>query len=147
MKKQTIWGVVFAMLSTLSLAVASNPTAVSVFAVSESTTKVYSFFQPVPDAPAAMCLLYAGIASGITLMLSVAYLFRGKKSWLKWIVGGSFVSMTLAVLPLVIKSEPIVLPNMLHPLTMGVVSMLSYFLLRSDKTAAEEPEGERLSLH
>ncbi len=144
MKKRTVWATVMAALSILAVMVASSPVSVRVFRTQSGTMGVYSFFQFIEDAPAAMCLLYAGICSGITLMISVAYLIRKKTGWLKGILGFAFASATLAVLPLLIRSEPMVLPNMAHPLAMTCVCVVAILLLRSQRFASDEPKGERL---
>ncbi len=147
MKKRTAWSVVLMVLCAVSLMVASNPTSVTVFRTGDTVAKHYSFFQQVVEAPVAMCLLYAAIFSGISLMLSVAFLIRKKNRWLKWIGGFSFLSMTLAVMPLVIRSETVVLPNMAHPLAMCTTSVIAYVLLRSTKDKEDEaPKGERLQV-
>ncbi len=148
MKKRTVWSVVLMVLCALSLMVASNPTAVTVFRTGDSVARRYSFFQPIAEAPIAICLLYAAISNGVALMISVVFLIRKKNRWLKWILGLSFASMTLAVMPLIIRSEPVVLPNMVHPLAMCATSVMAYVLLRTTKEAADEtPKGERLPVH
>lgn len=149
MKNKTIWGSMMTMLSVIAVMVASYPAAVKVFHQGDATAKVYSFFQQVPDSPIAMCLLFAALLSGVSLMLSVAFLVRHRLGWLKGIIGASFASVTLAALPIVARPDPMVLPNMGHPLSMATVCVLAYLLHHSMKKNpdAEEPKGERLSLH
>lgn len=148
MKKRTIWSVVLMVLCAISLMVASNPTSVTVFHPGDSASRVYSFFQLMPEAPIGICLLYAAIANGIALMMSVVFMILKKNVWLKWIGGCSFVSMTLAVLPLIIKSDPVVLPNMAHPLAMCTTSVIAYVLLRTTKDKEDRAsKGERLEIH
>lgn len=148
MKKRTVWSVVLMVLCILSLMVASNPTAVTVFRTGDTVAKHYSFFQRVVEVPIAICLPYSAISNGIALMLSVAYLIRKKNHWLKWIMGFSFASMTLAVLPLILRTEPVVLPNMVHPLAMCTTCVMAYVLSRTTKDKEEDfPKGERLQSH
>lgn len=149
MKKKTIWGSVMTMLSVIAVMVASYPAGVKVFHQGDATARVYSFFQQVPDSPIAMCLLFAALLSCVSLMLSVAFLVRHRLGWLKSIIGVSFASVTLAVIPIVARPDPMVLPNMGHPLAMGTVCVLAYLLHHAmkNKPDAEEPKGERLSLH
>lgn len=147
MKNKTIWGTVMTMLSVFAVMLAYYPASVTVFHPGDAAAKGYSFFQEIPGAPIAMCLLFAGILSCIVLMLSVIFLVTKKSGWLKGIAWVSFVSLTLAVIPIVARLDPMVLPNVAHPLAMGTICLLAYLLHHSGKgnDSAEEPKGERLS--
>ncbi len=148
MKKRTVWSVVMMMLCAVSLMVASNPVSVTVFRTGDTVAKHYSFFQQIAEAPVGVCLLIAAISNGVALMMSVVFLILKKNVWLKWVGGFSFVSMTLAVMPLIVRSEPVVLPNMAQPLAMCITSVIAYVLLRTTKDKEDHaPRGERLDLH
>lgn len=147
MKNKTIWATVMTVLSAFAVMLAYYPASVTVFHPGDETAMRYSFFQEVPGAPIAMCLLFAGILSCVALMLSVIYLASKRSGWLKGVIWVSFISATLAVIPIVARLDPVVLPNIAHPVAMGTVSLLGYLLSRSTKTSDRdhEPKGERLS--
>ena len=127
-RTQILGSVMLVVCSALAVLIATSPGSVTVFRPGDSATRTFSFFEQIPDVPAGVCLLFAGAGSCLSLLLSIAELILNRSGLRTGIMVTALASMTLAVLPLLAEKSAFVLPNMMHPLLMGVVCVGTYML-------------------
>lgn len=133
MNKQKLWSVALVVFSAMAVMISTTPGSVTVFWPEENMTRAYSFFEQIPGVSAGICILLAGICSGLGLMLSVTDLFCHKEGFRTGMMVLALASTTLAVLPLVADRSVVVLPNMMHPLLMATVFVGTYLLRKLTK--------------
>ena len=127
-RTRILGSVMLVVCSALAVLIATSPGSVTVFRPGDSVTRVFSFFEEIPDVPVCVFLLYAGVCSCVSLGLSIAELILNRSVLRSGILASSLAAMTLAVLPLLAEKSVYVLPNMMHPLLMGVVCVGTYML-------------------
>ncbi len=133
MNKQKLWSVALMVFSAMGVLIAATPGSVTVFWTEESMTRTYSFFEQIPGVSAGSCILFAGVCSGLVLMLSVTDLIYHKEGVRTGMMVLSLAATTLAVLPLVAERTVVILPNMIQPLIMGSVCVGTYLLRKLKK--------------
>ncbi len=134
-----------AVLPLVAVALAGVPNAVTVYDTTnpQDIALSCSFFTLLEDVPAGVCLPYAGILGALTFGLAVLWLVTKKKTWLAWIAGAAFGATTLAVAPLLLGGDVMLLPNMLVPILLGITCVLAFGLYKAP-VQEEAPKGERL---
>lgn len=146
MSKKNYWSIALVLLPLIAVVLAGMPNAVTVYEKTGTDAAVTcSFFTLIEDVSTGVCLPYAGIFGALCFGLAVIYLVRKNAGMLKWILGSAFVSVTLAVVPILAESEVVLLPNMLIPVLMGVEALLAFGVMKSP--AAQEkakPKEQRL---
>ena len=145
MKNKKILNITLAVLPLIAVVLAGMPNSVTVYQITGADIALScSFFTLIEDVNTGICLPYAGIFGGLCFGLAVIYLVSKKRSMLKWIFGTAFVSVTLSVVPVLLKGDVILLPNMLIPVLLGVEALLAYGMMKAPVEKDEEPKGKRL---
>lgn len=144
MKKTTLTKLAMILLSVLGLMAASTTNSVQIFDTATQETMYCSYFTLVEDLYLGFCMPFAALLCGVTLMLVVLWAFGKKDGLLKPIAGTSFLSMTLAVVPILVKGDGsiLVVPHVAVPIAMGITCLVAY--TASHKPQSEEPQGQRL---
>lgn len=146
MNKNKLLNVAMVALPALGLMAASTPTAVMVFDPSDSTTVYCSYFDLIEGYEWAVILPLAGLFCGVCLSLASIQCFVKSEKWLRGIAVVAFLSMTLAVLPIMMKGQRVILPNVVLPITMLIQTLLAVFNRGKLRTWNEnKSKGPRLN--
>lgn len=146
MKQQTMKKIALLVLPLAACTIAATPGSVMV--IREGSAQAVSYMQIVQESSLGWCAPMAAILNYIIFATAVLYGLVKKDGFLKTILGCSFVSMSLAVLPVVFKTEPMIIPNVFFALVQLAECILAYFMLRDSKhEKLAQPQGPRLSAH
>lgn len=145
MKMNKLMKTALILLPILSLMAAGTANSVTIYTTDAQTTAYCSYFTLVEDLSFSISLPLAALMCGITLTLSSFAVFAKKEKLLKPISVVSFIAMSLAVVPVLVKrdSSVVVVPNMVVPIAMGITSLLA--CMTGYKRQNTQPEGVRLS--
>ena len=143
MKKSVLWRTVMILLPVLTFGLELMPDSVSV--VLEDGTHSCSFFGTLPDGSQPMGLAVAAMLTLITAAVAVAANFAKKPQWYTALFWVSMGAATMSVFPLLIRSEPTVLPTVFVALLLLAESLLAYLYKSGDrKEDNQKLSGPRL---
>lgn len=141
MKKWNLKKIMLILLPILAVGLATTVDSVTVFDPANGTTEYYSYFELIPDSSYQIVMPLAAILSLVSGVLGAVYMVKNKA--LKGIVGTSFCAAMLAVLPILLKGDVLVIPNVGLPIFMLVDCLLAYWILKKPEQQ-EENKGIRL---
>lgn len=141
MKKKLIWNIVLLLLPLLTVGLAAMPDSVTV--LRELQIEYCSFFGTLSDGSRPMGLAFCGLMTFVLFGLLVVYVVIKKKFLLNIACWLSLGAATLSVLPLLIRSEPMVIPNVGVALLLCVEALLAFIYYKKDEKLAVNP-GIRL---
>ena len=146
MDQKKVVNILLVILPLVAVVLAGMANAVTVCAVTEAETVVTycSFFTLLEDVQFAICLPAAGLCGALVFGMAVIYLVKKTPFWLTGITLASFASLTLAVLPIVYRSETYLIPNMLVPILMLVEAMTAYGVLKTPAPQEEKKTKAKL---
>lgn len=143
MKKQKIMKLFLILLPILAVGLATTGDSVMVFDPQTGSTDYYSYFTPLEVGSFQMITPLAAVLSLVSGILAAVYMVFKKNGLLKGIVGVSFCSATLAVLPILMPAEVKIMPNVGLPIFMMAQLFLAYILLKEPQVQ-EEKKAPRL---
>ena len=138
MKKRTLWSILLIVIPVVCMMTAGSAGSVMVYSPEEDITSFYSYFDLIGETQIGFSLPLAALLCGISLMLAVIECFAKHPGWLKATAVASFGCMFCAVLPLLLRGQIIVLPNMLVPIAMGGECLLAWYLARIPEEAGKK---------
>ena len=124
MKKSMLWRIVMILLPALTFGLELMPDSVSV--VLEEGYYRCSFFGTLPDGSQPMGLAVAGMLTLITAVVAVVTNIVQKPQWYTALIWFSLGAATMSVFPILIKSDPVVLPTVIVALLLLAESLLAY---------------------
>lgn len=128
MKKQTLIYIAMLLLPVAAAGLAASPESVAV--CTQERVEYYSFHDQIPGVSVGVCFVISVLLNDLCFFAGVIHGLTKKKGWLNGVFFLAFAAVSLAVLPIVVKGEITVLPNMAVPLLMGAECLLAYILLR-----------------
>ncbi len=143
MKKLDWKKVCLVLLPILSVGLATTVDSVMVFDAAAGTTEYYSYFDLIPNSNYAMLMPLAAILSAVSGILAAVLIIKKNFKMLKGIVGCSFCAATFAVLPILLKGDVTVFPNVGLPIFMMVDCLVSYTMMKNPQPE-QETQKKRL---
>lgn len=145
MKNRILWCIILTLLPLLAFGLAAMPDSVTVV-LSESEVTAISFFDTLPDGSRPLGLAFAGLLCLAVAVEAAAYGITKREFWLSGAIGSSLGAAILAVLPLILRTEPLTIPNAGVAILLCAESLLGYFYKhKATRNAAEEKAaGNRL---
>lgn len=106
-----------------------------------------SYFEVLPSGSLQMAPHMAGICA--VLAIAFAAIFLGaKKDWaLKWTKWASFCGACFAVLPMFVKGETLMVPNVGVPILLMLEFLLAAAAKKMDLRSEKQKHGPRLDPH
>lgn len=144
MKKQKIMKLFLILLPILAVGLATAGDSVLTFDPQTGATGAYSYFTPLEVSSFQMITPLAAILSLVSGILAAVYMASKKTGLLKGIVGVSFCSATLAVLPILMPAEVKIVPNVGLPIFMTAQFILAYVLMKAPQPQ-EDKKAPRLN--
>ncbi len=132
------------LLPVLAVGLATTKDSVTVFDPGTQVTVYGSYFNLIPEAGNCQILPpVAGMLAAASVVLAIAYMVKTQKGLLKGILWVAVLSAAAAALPVALRGEIIVVPNVVLPLLMCGQAGLAY--ITEKKPQAEETNtGHRL---
>lgn len=144
MKNKAMWSIVLILLPLVALGLAAMPDSVTVL-VSEGEMQTLSYFGTLQDGSRPTGLAFAGLLCIVTAAAAMIGAVSKKEFWLSGVVWISMGAAILSVLPLLLRSSPPVLPNVVVAILLCTESMTAYLCRnKMGKDANSAPKGERL---
>lgn len=140
MKPEKLKSIALVVLPLAAALLAGLPDAVRVLYFQTEQIGFCSYFALVEEAAAGLCLPFAGYCAALTFGMAVLFLVT-RKAWCRWAVMiMAFLSMTLAVIPVLVQGDVRLMPGMLPPVLMGV----ELLVCRVTGTEAPKTRAQRL---
>ena len=125
MNKKTLLKLLMILLAVIAEGMALAPNSVTVAYIQEQKNVYYSYFAVIPDAPIQMATPMAAILGAVAGGLAITYAVRSKRGLLRAIQVVSFLAMCFSACPILLQQDPMVRPNVLHPICMGILFLSS----------------------
>ena len=146
MKKQTLILIALILIPLIAVAIAISPGSVMVF--QNQTLTTISFAEPLEGVDFGWCAPVALILTYVLFAAVVIYALTKKQPVLRIVRGVGFVAMSLVALPIIVRSEVLIVPNAFVGMLLAAHWLISHFTLRSMNPKQEEkPKGKRLKAH
>lgn len=130
MKKQTLIKSLVILIPILAVGLATTVNSVTVFDTVNGTTEYYSYFELIPVANLQMLTPLAAFLSLISGIL--AAIFLGKKS-VGCLKASGYVALGAAIavcIPVMIRGDVIVVPNVAFPVFMLVQYLVARYVAK-----------------
>ena len=145
-KKQTLILIALILIPLIAVAIAISPGSVMVF--QNQTLTTMSFAEPLEGVDFGWCAPVALILTYVLFAAVVIYALTKKQPVLRIVRGVGFVAMSLVALPIIVRSEVLIVPNAFVGMLLAAHWLISHFTLRSMNPKQEEkPKGKRLKVH
>ncbi len=146
MKNQKYWNIALLVLPLFAWIMEIMPGSVQVLPTDGSQVEgTFNFFSLTNPGLVGLCTPFAAIMTCITFMFVVIYVVSKKKRWLSCTKVCSFLVLFAAPLPIVVRPEPMVIPNVVVPIAMGLECLICIYLAKKDEVKKDERnEGRRL---
>lgn len=146
MKKLNYWNIALLALPLFAWIMEIMPGSVKVLPTDGSKWEaVCNYFTLTNPGLVGLCTPFAAIMTCVTFMFAVIYVVAKKKKWLTCTKVCSFLVLFVAPLPIIVKPEPMVIPNVVVPMAMGLECLICIYLGKKITVKKDEPnEGRRL---
>ncbi len=138
MKKKTILKSLLVLLPILAVGLATTVNSVTVFDAAAGTTEFYSYFSLVPVENVQLLPPLAAVLSLVSGILAAIYLGKKKEGCLKASGYAAFAAAAAAALPVALRGEILVVPNVALPIFMLMQYGVTYFVGKEEKEAAKK---------
>ena len=118
MNKRAIAKSLLILLPVLAVGLATTVDSVTVFDTVSGTTQYYSYFDPVPVGNLKMLPALAALLSALSGILAAVYLAKKNQPVLKTAGYAAFASAAVAAIPMLIRGDVLVVPNVALPIFM-----------------------------
>jgi len=118
MKKQTIVKILLILLPVLAVGLATTVDSVTVFDTVTATTEYYSYFDAIPMGSFQMLLPLAASLCVVSGVLAALWLGKKKPGCLKASGILAFAAAAAASIPIAIRGDVLVIPNVGLPIFM-----------------------------
>lgn len=143
MKKMNWTTLALAVLPLMMVFVASDPSGVTVF--DGTTTTTMSWYQTVPESPLGWCAPMAGLLNYVLFGAAVLYAVSKKRWCLQTIFGVALAAVCIVVLPVVAQPEIKIVPNVMGSILLAAECVVAYFVLKKpEDTKEKKKNGKRL---
>ena len=143
MNKQKLFNILLIVLPAVAVSMALSGNSVTIFDKVANTTVYQSYFDLLPAGTVTMATVLAGVLVVIADVLAAAYVFLHKQ----WCVKGVFVtavaSAFAAEIPVLMQGDVLVVPNVMVPIAMLVVTLMAY--ARIKKPDQKQEKKQRLN--
>ena len=142
MDKLKIKRIALVLLPMIATMLAGMGTSVAVYAPGAEVAYC-SFFTYIEDVPSSIAMPFAILAGAATFGMALLYQVKKTAFWVKSMVVCSMACATLSVLPLILRTEVYMIPNMWVPILMLVTCLLANYEAKHPQEESK-PKGKRL---
>lgn len=132
MNKQKILKLLLIVLPVMAVGLATTVDSVMVFDSNADSIQYYSYFSLIPGLGVQMVLPLAAILCIVTTVLAVAAVALKKTGCVAAVKWTAFAAATAAVVPVLLRGETVVVPNVLLPVLMVAEFVTAFFLNKSN---------------
>ena len=135
MKKQILIKSLLILLPVLAVGLATTLDSVPVFDTVSGTTEYYSYFDEIPVQTVSYLRSLAGVLNVVSGIRAAVWIGKKKDGCLKFSGYAGLAAAAVASVPIMMRGEILVVPNVGFPIFMLLQYVAAYF-------AAKLPAGE-----
>ncbi len=139
--KQILQKLFLILLPVMAVGLATTQDSVVVFSSQTGVTEYYSYFELLPHSNLQIVTPLAAFLCLVCVILAVIYLFFGSELVLRGIIGMSFCATILAVIPVMLREEVLVVPNVGLPILMIIDFFLANYIRKHPAKIAKRTKG------
>lgn len=132
MKKKVLFKSLLIVLPILAVGLATTTNSVTVFNTLTGETQYYSYFDVLPVTNLQMITPLTALLAALSGILAAVYMATKRHVLLKVVSYASLASAAVAAIPMLVREEFLVLPNVGLPIFMMVEYFVAYFLSKED---------------
>lgn len=144
MKKRVFMKSILILLPVLAVGLATTGNSVVVFDSLAGTTQYFSYFDLLPVESLQLVTVLAAILCLVAGILAVVCVITKKDRLMNSVMWISFVATIIAVIPVIMKGDIKVAPNVGVPIFMFLEYGLAYSLAKNAEKEAERQPVPRL---
>ena len=144
MDKRKILVILLIVLPLLVVLIANGAKGVMMFDGEEVT--YYPWIQPLSESAVGWCAPVAALMNYVLFALAVVYGLKKKEWSVKGIRNIALIAGTLAVLPNLIRSDVMVVPNVFGAITLFADALVAHILVK-DLAKGEKTDSPRKTRH
>ena len=144
MDKRKILVILLFVLPLLVVLIANGAKGVMMFDGEEVT--YYPWIQPLSESAVGWCAPVAALMNYVLFALAVVYGLKKKEWSVKGIRNIALIAGTLAVLPNLIRSDVMVVPNVFGAITLFADALVAHILVK-DLAKGEKADSPRKTRH
>lgn len=143
MKKKVLMKLFLVLLPAMAVLLATTGDSVKVYDIPAGTVQNYSYFSLLPVTNLQVVTPLAAILAVAALVLALIYIIAGKQWCVKGVFYTACASACAAAIPNLIRGDVMVIPNVVFPILMAVLAVLSNMVTKKPE---EKTTGNRLGL-
>lgn len=144
MKKKVILKALLLVFPILAVGLATTVNSVTVFNTVTGETQYFSYFDVLPIANLQMITPLAALLAALSGILAAVHMATKRQALLKAVAYTALASAAVAAIPLVLREEVLVIPNVGLPIFMMVEYCVGYFLGKEEPEKAVKGKNTRL---
>ena len=144
MKKKVILKALLLVFPILAVGLATTVNSVTVFNTVSGETQYFSYFDVLPIANLQMITPLAALLAALSGIVAAVYMATKRQTLLKAVAYTALASAAVAAIPLVLREEVLVIPNVGLPIFMMVEYCVGYFLGKEEPEKAVKGKNTRL---
>ena len=145
--KKKITKILLFVLPFMALILATTNNSVQLINMTTGEKIVGSYFTMLGDSTAAVCPVLAAMCSVVSSVAALVWLFAKKWSFMRISAWASFAGACIAVVPVAMRGDSLLLPHVIFPILLFVHFILCAFSKKLNFEEKEEPQGRRLERH
>ena len=144
MKRRAILQSLLVLFPVLAVGLATTSDSVTVFDTVSGQTSYYSYFDILPVGNLQLITVVTALCSVFSGVLAAVYLAKKKEMWLKGAGYAAIASATLAAIPVVLRNQVMIIPNVALPIFMIMQFGVAYYLQKAAPAVKENKKQNRL---
>ena len=133
MKKSILLKAILILLPVLAVGLATTVNSVTVFNTLTGQTEYYSYFDMLPVENLKLVTPLTALLAALSGILAVAYIANKRLSFLKAAGYVALASSCAAAIPMMVREEILVIPNVGLPIFMVLEFFAAYMLEKNEK--------------
>ena len=144
MKKTMLLKILLVLLPIMAVGLATTVNSVMVFDPASAQTSYYSYFDVLPVKNLEMITPLTALTAALSGILAAAYMAAKQIYFLKGAGYAALASSCLAAIPMMVREDIIVVPNVGLPIFMVLTYIVSFMLQKSEGEGAEKGPKAKL---
>ena len=145
--KKKIMKILLFVLPFMALILATTNNSVQLINMSTGEKVVGSYFTMLGNTTVSVCPVLAALCSVVSSVAAFVWLFAKKWGIMRVSAWASFAGACIAVIPVAVRGETLLLPNVIFPILLFVHFVISAFSQKLNFQEKEQPQGRRLERH
>ena len=145
MKKTILLKALLIVFPIMSVGLATTVDSVTVFNTLTGETQYYSYFDILPVENLQMITPFTALLSALSGILAAIYMATKRKALLTSVGYAALASAALAAIPVVLREEIMVVPNVALPILMMLEFCVTYSLRKAPEEESRKSGNSRLS--